>query len=241
MKKFVLTLTALSVIFNCTLFSQFTAYANQPAYGRVLTESVAFCKNPNSSEVVFYLPYSYFVKILEVGYPYTKIEVYGENDQGTTLDGFVLTSEIALDNYGIDKPYLDLTVTTATTTNLYLDSGLTKIERAIFEGRKLTYYGYLLDDFGNYIYFVKYNDQTGYVKESCITPFTVPVHEIPVITTPDEPPETPSETPSENNLEGLKIAIILCLSLAFVIICVAFFKPKKAPVLTNYYDENDYE
>ena len=240
MKKFIFTLIAVTLFFNFYI-NEIPVYANQPSYARIVTEGVAFCKNPDG-EVVFCLPYSYYVKVLQVGYPYSHVEVYGENDQGSTLDGFVLTSELVLDNFGIDKPYLDLVITTATTTNLYQNANLTKIERSIFEGRKLIYYGYLLDDFGEYVYYVKYNDQVGYVKESYITPFTIPLHEIPIVIEPEPLPETPPETPKpQKNLDALKIAIILCLSLAGVIVLVAFFKPKKQVVLTNYYDENDYE
>ena len=241
MKKFIFTLLFCAMVFNSCFCVATNSFAYEDNYGRVVTEGVGFYKNPNPTDLVFYLPYSYYVKVLEVGEPYSLVEVYGKNDQGVTLDGYVLTSEILLDNYGIERPFLDLTVTTATTTNLYADANLSRISRSIFEGRKLTYYGYILDDFGGYIYFVKYNDQTGYVKESAIAPFTVPLHEIPVII---ESPEPPEETPlpqQNSSLDGLKTAIIVCLCLASIIIAVAFFKPKKQPTVINYYDENDYE
>lgn len=241
MKKFIFTLLISAMFFNSWFCVTAKSFAYEDNYGRVVTEGVGFYKNPNPSDLVFYLPYTYYVKVLSVGTPYSLVEVYGKNDQGATLDGYVLTSELTLDNYGIENPFLDLTVTTATTTNLYTDASLSKISRSIFEGRNLTYYGYLLDDFGGYIYFVKYNDQTGYVKESDVTPFTVPLHEIPLII---ESPKPPEETPlpqKNTGLDGLKTAIIVCLCLASIIVAVAFFKPKKQPTVINYYDENDYE
>ena len=197
----------------------------ETAYLRVVTKNVMFCASPTSNDVVFELPYSYYVKKTGETGAFYQIECYGESPYTPLLDGYVLKTDVVTES--TDKPYLNLTVTTATSAILYEDKELTTPIQYVFKNRTLGYYGaYKVGS--TYAYCVTYNDKIGYVRESELIPFDVPLHETPIKlepTTPSDTPDTGSSTTSDNTL---KIIVIVALAVgAFIIFALIVIPEQK--------------
>ncbi len=237
------------------LFSGFSApniYAeatvniyNAPSYLRVINSNTPFYKNASDVNPLFYLPYTYYVKVLgEIG-SFWHVECYGTSNT-IAVDGFVPKDLLFNDNLPVLNPYLSLTVTTAKTAVLYAEPDLSVYTQYIFSERNLIYLGEYPTNTEK-LYFVSYNGKLGYVKESDVYPFLIANHpnELTFLTPPEE--QTPSENQNSNtvgleNYFSLKIIIIVCLIFAGIVGLFIALKVKPTRSVTaHYYDENDYE
>ena len=200
------------------------AFAETP-YLRVVTKNVMFCASPTSNDAVFELPYSYYVKKTGETGAFYQIECYGQSPYTPLLDGYVLKSDVIIES--TDKPYLNLTVTTATSAIHYEDKELTTPIQYVFKNRTLGYYGAY--QVGNvYAYCVTYNDKIGYVRESELIPFDVPLHETPIKLEPAIPDDTPNEGEEKTSDNTLKIIVIVALGVgAFIIFALIIIPEQK--------------
>ena len=225
--------------------------AEEPiGYLRVITEDTPFYADKNADTPLFYLPYTYYVKIIERGEYYTHVEYA---IKGVSIDGFVPTNKLFEDGLPVTKPFPAITLTTSDTAVLYKDYSLSVSLQYVFEGRNLYYYGAMQSPQGKTLYYVGYNDRLGYVKEEDLMPFAVPNHpnELTFLKADDPEPETApavatdtskQETAETDSNFNIRIAIIAILGLAGIIALVVALgkRPKTAPA-ASYYDENDYE
>lgn len=215
-------------------------------YFRVINSETPFYRDEKMQFLAFYLPYTYYVKVLSVDGDVAHVECYGQT--GTiAMDGYTRYSMLYKDDLNTDSPYLSLTVTTIEPTKLYSDSELNSPVRYLFQNRALCYYGSLETQRG-ILYYVSYNGQFGYVSEESITPFTVANHPNELTFLVKEEPSSPSDsTDAENadkdnsdNYLTIRIVIISCLVLAGVIALFTVKRPKKTKS-TDCYEENEYE
>ena len=222
------TLCAALAFFFC-----FVASASPPrradaysAYGRVIERDVGFYKDPQAEQLLFYLPYTYYVKIDEKSQSVSRAELFCGEYSTPAIDGYVFTDDFYYEESVPVSPFYEKVLTTASSAGFYADAGCTRLTRHIFENRSLKYYGYAYDAVGNYVYFVDYNDELGYVREECIVPFEftphpapLPVEESPVTTPPEDDPQP------EGDNTGLKIAIVASLALAVAVILLFSVRP----------------
>ena len=235
------------LIFIITLLSSQFAFPtsatnDKSEYLRVITDDTPFYSNKTDTNPLFYLPYTYYVKVISKDLAFTHVEVYGE-DGLPALDGYVPTDYLYNDDMQVLSPYLNLTVCTYQTAVMYADSNLSAPVQYLFPDRDLRLYGFYPTEFGM-LYFVGYNSRLGYVKETDLYPFTVPNHpnELSFLT-PEQPSNNPQPTPEQNNdFFSLKAIIVLCLIFAGIIALFIALKVKpEKNVAISYYDENDYE
>ena len=243
MKKTVILFSVIiiSVITSSFLFthSVYTADASGD-YLRVITTDTPIYEDRAMSKMLFYLPYTYYVRIISVEGDAAHIEYSG--DFAPAIDGYTHYSLLFKDGLSVENPYPALTVKTCKTAAFYSDYGLINNIRYVFPERNLYYYGYV--SFGEtYVYCVSYNGNLGYVKEDGLYPFTVADHpnELTFIKKEPEVEETFTETAinKENNTFILRIIVIGCLILAGLIAAFAVRRPKKSDSVA-YYDENDF-
>lgn len=184
---------------------------------RITNQSTAIYSDKNLSDFLFYLPYTYYVKIIEDYDYFLHIECF-DGLLTPTIDGYIkkedITSERILEQ-DIYSPFLEITVSTATSTVLYLDLECKTSSRLIFADRKLGYYGLSCNTDGEYLFYVNYLGTSGYVKEHTINPFEVPLHPIP-LKKPEQTDKDTEQTKIVSN-KTLKLAIIVSLLLAGVI------------------------
>ncbi len=243
MKKLIrLTAIALAVFLTVSInnFDKLssTVYAEElSTYKRVVTTDTPFYLDQNKTQILFYLPYTYFVKILEDLGELTHIECYGNSLP--KVDGYVPTNALLKWDTTPQNPYPDLTLTTNKACILYSDNALTKSIHLIFANRELSFIGVYHQVGQENAYMVYYNEYIGYVKESDLLPFEMPLHPEPM---PSGEKEEGVEisTPSFTTNSILRYAVIGCLLLAGIIALIFSLRKKNKP--TSVFDgEADYE
>ena len=225
---FISLLIALSIFPTAT-----SVKAENNEYYRVIDSTTPFFQDLDTTELLFYLPYTYYVKVLGVSNNVAHIE-YGN----TGIDGYTYFDKLFLETQEVLNPYPTLTLKTNETTLLYADKSLSKSLMYIFPDRTLDFYG-RVDYQNEYIYLVSYSGKLGYVKESALYPFSLENHPNPLTFLPSE---SPKPTPQENRLlTPFRIVIISCLLLAGIIALIISFKSKKSPNKIGDYYEEDFE
>ena len=209
-------------------------------YLRVIDECTPFFQTQSDSEPLFFLPYTYYVKVLDQNKSFYHVEVYGEFSQ-PAIDGYVPIDLLYDDGLEVKNPYLSITIYTASTTVFYSDVSLTHSLQYVFADRELTYYGKINLD-GENVFFVGYNNRLGYVKEENVLPFSIPNHPNPLTFLPDQEPEQNPSNNQTGDYLSIRVTIFACLIFAGVVgLFIALGKKKETTFNTNeYYDENDF-
>lgn len=213
----------------------------QSEYRRIINHTTPFYKSVNDETPLFFLPYTYYVKVISQNDNFCHVVINGENSK-MGIDGFVPTDQLFYDGQEVFLPYLNLYITTVDTAVLYADSTLSSPIQYIFAERSLLYFGEMQSTSGK-LFYVAYNDKLGYVKECDIFPFVIANHpnKLTFITEP-EVENDQSALPSTELSINLRTAIIVCLLLAGIIaLFIAISNKKSNQNKTNYYEENDYE
>ena len=242
MKKFYSFISIILTIFICfgCYVSPTLAFA-QSEYRRVINDTTPFYKSTLDENPLFFLPYTYYVKVLSQSNNFCHVEINGENGQ-LGIDGFVPTEQLFYDGQEVLSPYLTLYITTVDTAVLYADANLSSPIQYIFAERSLLYFGER-QSLGGKLFYVAYNNKLGYVKESDVMPFVINNHpnKLTFIVEPT-PEENPSKTQAKSDLFTIKTAIIVCLLLAGLIaLFIAISNKNTNAKKNNYYEENDYE
>lgn len=236
---------------SCPVFiAENNVHAVSNGYLRVITEDTPFYKYANEENCLFYLPYTYYVKVLGEEGEMTHVECFGESL--AAIDGYVPTHLLFDDDLSVSSPYVDITLTTSTSAVLYSDISTSTPIQYVFPERQMRYYGSYPS--GNEtLYYVSYNGRLGYVKESEVYPFEISNHpnelsfikeeEDVEVSAPEVAPDLDQTQPQTNDFFSLKVIIIVCLLFAGI---VALFvalkqKPLRSENGGGYYDENDYE
>lgn len=215
-------------------------------FRRVINDNTPFFQSTTDQKPLFYLPYTYYVKVLSQAGEFVHIEIHGE-DGIAALDGYTNKDILFSDGLEVLNPYLNLDITTVGTTVLYQDQDLAIPFQYVFAERSLSYYGQISTEQGK-LFFVGYNNKLGYVKESDIFPFTIENHPNELSFLPPPPPienQEQVEAPSEDKTDdmfGIKAVIILCLLFAGIIaLFIALGKKSDAPKNASYYEENEFD
>lgn len=245
MRKY-LVITILCVCLSALLFFspiRTSANASTNEYRRIITDDTPFFSDPEGLNLLFYLPYSYYVKILQINPILSHVECFGTGGS-IILDGYVPTDMLFDDGQTVTKPYLEKKIYSASTAVLYADTMLSTPLQYVFSSRQLVYYGNAIASDGSILFFVSYNNRLGYVKESTTMPFLVDLHPNPLtFLTPEPEPDQPSKdnTTQANTTNVFSIVIIACLTLAGIIALFIAIKNTQKQTSQNYYDENEYE
>lgn len=217
-----------------------TVKAESENYLRVITLDTVLYSDKNLTKPLFYLPYTYYIKVLDETDNTVHAEIGGINT--VKIDGYVEKDKLFFDDQEVLSPYPEKTLTTITSGILYEDSELKHAIQYIFDKREMVYYGEYKNN-ENRIYYVSYNGKLGYVTENCLTPFTIEEHPNKKTfikeTTVEDPPTERFELTNELILRIIIIGSLLLAGIIGLIYSVKK-KPKKEPVVT-YYDENDFE
>ncbi len=251
MKKFLTSVLVFFILSICILLTSLSPKQVYSAslYYRVLSEDTPFYTDTENQTPLFYLPYSYYVKILDVSGSFARVEC--SSDSLIAIDGFVPVDMLYEDNQTVIKPYIDLTITTATTAVLYSDKTLQFPIQYIFKNRNLHYYGSIIHGQNERLYYVGYNGKLGYVKEADVMPFDIPLHSNPLPEKEDNSNENyatdkQGEVTSKSKIgdKTLRLIIVIALGTAGLIGLFIALKNKRNTqnsTACSYYDESDYE
>lgn len=245
--KFTAVLFIILILFAFAPFKKARTfvYAAEDAgeFLRVITTDTPFYADKNADSPLFYIPYTYYVRVIENGERFARVE-YGA--EGCVLDGYVPTEKLFYDGLSVINPFPQTEIFTANNAVLYKDASLSASVQLLFEARKLYLYGSFISPQNERIYYVFYNNKLGYVKEEDVAPFTVPDHpnELTFLKTEqnDGTEREETEKPSDQSVSTLRVAVIAVLALAGAFALFATLgKKSKTSAAASYYDENDYE
>lgn len=79
---------------------------NAESYACILTNDVYFHTSETPSAGIFALPKTYYVKVLSIGSPYTKVEYLTDGERTKKLTGYCLTEQLTFIDYTPVNPYL---------------------------------------------------------------------------------------------------------------------------------------
>jgi hypothetical protein len=221
-------------------------------YARIVNEETPFYSDDAGQNLLFYLPYTYYVKVINANENFYHIE-YGGYSSNPIIDGYAPKDALLFDGLTIDSPYPSVIVSSSSSCALYESAQMSNPLKHIFKDRIIKPYGLNYANNGEIIYYVSYNDTLGYVYESDLFPFTIENHKNPLTFLTPEPeqnsptisPSTPQQNPEneKNNFFSLRIVIIICLGFAGVLALIFSLRSatKKTPDFSSYYEENDYE
>ncbi len=234
MKKFIAIILSILIISVQPVSVKASVYT----YSRVLTEDTGFYSDAGGNYLKFYLPYGYFVKIIEVGSIYTKVNYMNDNAQFPFLTGYVKTVDLIPREDVPITPYPLLNLTVISDDVLFSDISLTVSKVGVYANTLAVYYGEVTTESEEPLVYVYCNGYLGYMRKSCFAPFTLPPHPEPIITQPDSTSSYSQHQnkPKTNGTDNLQILIVAGISVIVVSIVYLIFRPGERRI-----KENDYE
>ena len=225
MKKF-LTLTILSLLlFTANPLSVQRADASADSYACILQDNTFFYTSPEERGI-FLLPATYYVKVLEYGEEYCRIEYLCDSDKAKKLIGFAQTSALTFVEYTPKQPYFyhEFEV------SYRIDNGL--IEDSSFLNQIVltcVYYGDYKIGSETYCY-VKRGNSFGYVpKPSNLTlPKNLEYEQWLALQTPPKEEEPAPSSPQKNSSPA-QIGILIVLCLLVPVLASLILKPPRRP------------
>ena len=214
------------------------AQTNDYSYSRVLTVDTGFYSDAGGNYLKFYLPYGYFVKIIEVGSTYTKVGYMFDNTQFPMLTGYIKTVDL-IPRYDTPlSPYPLLNLTVISDDVLFADSSLTISKIGVYSNSLAVYYGEISNGDTPLVY-VYCNGYLGYMRKSCFAPFSVPAHPEPIVqnSSTEQTSSTIQEKTNTNSTDNLQILIVAGISVIVVSIVYLVFRPGEKRIKENSFDE----
>lgn len=201
-----------------------------PKYLRAIDDNALLYADAECLSPVFYLTKGYYVALLEYGASYSHVACFNSKTGGTLIDGYVVTNNLLACDYTPTLPYFESTVTLTNNAVMFSDVNKNTVVKNLFTGRVLLYFGQLPTQNGSVMYYVQYGDTFGYIESIYATSPIIPDN-------PDELPtaETqPKPTAKKSKPNGLRVAIIVVMIIATLIVILSIFiRPKKKKL----YDE----
>ncbi len=236
----ILLCISLSIILIFGFFPTKTAKAQETylGYSRVLTNDTGFYSDSAGKNLKFYLPYGYFVKILEMGHTYTKVSYQNETSHFPYLTGYIKTLDlISYENTPV-TPYPLISLTVLSDDVLFSDSNLQSSKVGVYANTLAIYYGELSTDKEDVVY-VYCEGYLGYMRKSCFAPFSVPTHPEPIPSEKQEDitSQIKGQNTKSNQVENLQILIVASVSVIVVSFVYLIFRPSGKRVKEEFYKE----
>ena len=232
MKKFILSATLLICLLLYTLFpfpAPLRAHAQAGEYACVRHSNTYFYTSKDLKRGLFILPETYYVKVLEAGSDFCKVEYQTDGEYTQTLVGFVRTDALGFVDYTPQTPYFYKLFETVYTTGEGVggDGFLDEIRLTC------AYYGDFEVGSATYCYVLR-GGEFGYVPKP--ESLTVPQNPEYAEWLASKETDTPVSAPQseEKGASPAQIAIIIALCLLVpVLSALVLRQPKHQP-----YDED---
>ncbi len=206
--------------------------ADEITWARIVNDQTAFYSDMACTMIKFYIPKSYFVKVLQIGDDSTRV-IYMDNDSTIpSREGYLKTCDLLIFEDAVYNPYPNFSVKITADEILFADSNKNYPKTVLSYGDTALIYGTLSIAGENFCY-VYSNGYIGYVRRSAFAPFEIPLHEIPLVK-PDSNNQTENITsnsqtdpsPDASIDSTMKIVIIIALSITCLSVIYLLFKPK---------------
>ncbi len=223
MKKFILAVLPLFYFILLCFPPTVRADASSHGYACVLSDETYFYSSENADGGLFILPRTYYVKVLEIKNPYTKVEYLTDGATTRKLVGYCKTAELTFVDYVPQTPYLyhffDVTYT-AEHTGGSGDGFLNTVTLTC------AYYGDYFVGSTAYAYVLQ-NDGFGYVPRPASLTYPENTEYAERNAPTDKPSDGAEEEPSSNPAQ-IAILVVLCL-LAPILAAIVLRSSRKKP------------
>lgn len=229
-----------------------TVTASEEKWARIENENTPFYADYGCTMVKFYLPYTYFIKVISTGEDATRV-VYMDDSLVLPLrEGYVKTCDIYLFDGTPPNPYPEMSIKITADEILFADSKKQYPKTVLTYGDSATYYGELPID-GEIFCYVYCNGYIGYVRKSAFTPFELPPHELPLrseelpaegetnssLPVDSLTPQTPAPVTTVDST--MRVVIIVAIALVCISVIYLLFRPAPARTkLATWQDEEDF-
>ncbi len=194
-------------------------------YACILQTDTFFYASPDESKGLFLLPKSYYVKLLDYGSEYSRVEYLTDDGIGKKVTGYVKTQRLTFVDYLPKRPYFTYQF------ELYyrIDEGLQN-DSSFLNEIKVTcaYYGDYNVGSKTYCYVLR-GDSFGYVPK----PSSLTVPENPeyaeYLATLESAEEGEGEEKSTTTSSPAQVAILVALCLLVPVLAALILKPPRRP------------
>ena len=208
------------LFFNLSLPNiQAQADPSANSYACILSSDVFFYSERTDRKGLFLLPKSYYVRILEYGEEYCKVE-YGDNSLARALIGYVQTNELTLVEYVPKRPYLAYTFDVSYTieNGIIADSSfLTQITV------KCVYYGDYKVGSETYCYVLR-GEEFGYIPKPTTLSYEENYEYADYIASLKE-----NSSSLENTSSPTQVGILIALCFLVPLLAALILKPSRKP------------
>lgn len=222
MRKFI-------AVLELFVFCIFLSFRSSPAvaessrtYSRALTYDTGFYSDFNGTSLKFYLPYGYYVRVLEINGDYSKVSYMPENSSFPVLTGYIKTVDLIVSDSTPSSPFPLLYITVSEDDVLFSDSSLNVSRAGIYSGSLALYYGEITSKTGEELVYVYCNGYLGYMRKTSFSPFTVPANPDPL---PSSSSFSSSASVNNKSASSLQILVVALISVAVAIIVYVLFRP----------------
>lgn len=235
MKRFILiTLCTLILLTNVTpLFAQAQERGEQ--YAVAAQETVYFYARAEEASGTFILPYTYYVKIIAKGEPYSKVEYLTDDPPYRKVTGYCKTDELTFVDFTPVRPYLYKQITV---TYSLQPTAVHAASEGFLDEIQIDYLFYGTYTVGSALYYYVYaNDTFGYVPATGELSYDLNTDYLkPTVSTPPNGDQPTEATPS---LSGAQVFFLCALCAAAVAVAVFVIRGKKSTPLCEG-DEEDF-
>lgn len=201
-------------------------------YARVLNEETPFYSDPDLRSVKFYLPYSYFVRVVNEGVDATRV-CYMENYDAPAREGYIKTCDLFVCDYTPEAPYPNLKLILKSDEVLFSNPADKTARVVLSVGDSAYYYGELPVS-SEIFYYVYSGIYVGYVRKNAFFEHTLSLHPQPLPKTdvPDSSGQSTAEPafsePKHQVFGAETVAIIIVIAISFVCVSVIYllFRPE---------------
>lgn len=218
------------------------AYADTE-YARILNEQTPFYSDPGCQMLKFYLPFSYYVRVVKLGSDCIRV-AYMENATAPAREGYIKTCDFFPCDYAPENPYPAVNLSLKSDEVLFSTPQADDPRVVLPAGEQACFYG-SIDLGGEVFYYVYSGAYVGYVRKRAFSEHVIPNHPNP-LPKEEEPiegqPESarPSEQEKQNNENsGLSAVIIAIVAVVSVCVIYLLFRPESRAIKKAAYSDDD--
>lgn len=240
-------LSTFSAVFN----KNYAVFASEEQWARIINENTPFYADYSCKIVKFYLPKTYFVKVVTAGEDATRVIYMDGNDNLPFREGYIKTCDLLLFDGIPQSPYPEISIKITADEILFADSDKQYPKTVLSAGQTAVYYG-LLATGSELFYYVYADGYIGYVRKSAFAPFEVPDHPLPLVT--QKPDSEPNSAPQDTEIDDTDVksafavdsTMKIIITIAVILVCISviylLFRPRYTvqPKMVAYKEEDDF-
>ncbi len=196
-------------------------------YARILNEQTPFFADPACQILKFYLPYSYYVRVVKTESESVRV-IYMENSSAPMREGYLKFCDYYPCDYIPENPYPALNLLLKADEILFSSASGGDARVVLCAGERAYYYGEIEQN-GEIFYYVYSGAHIGFVRKNAFYEHELLLHSYPLPETEEEASDSESPLQSErNDKNGGGVSAIAIAIISVIGVCVIYllFRPE---------------